>query len=176
VTPFLLDPVARGGLGLTTSDVGIAYGTIGVIALTTGGILGGLTIARWGLDRCIWPMTFAIHVPNLVFLYLAAAQPRDFNVVCAALAIEQFGYGFGFAAFLMYMIHVAEGPRKTAHYAICTGFMALGMMVPGMWSGWLQEQLGYVRFFAWVCAATIPAFAVVAFVRIPEGFGTKQPA
>jgi PAT family beta-lactamase induction signal transducer AmpG len=176
VTPFLLDPVIRGGLGLTTSDVGIAYGTIGVIALTTGGILGGLTIARWGLDRCIWPMTFAIHVPNLVFLYLAAAQPQDFIVVCAALAIEQFGYGFGFAAFLMFMIHVATGPRQTAHYAICTGFMALGMMVPGMWSGWLQEQVGYLKFFAWVCAATIPAFAVVAFVRIPKGFGTKEPS
>ena len=176
VTPFLLDPVAKGGLGLATSDVGIAYGTIGVIALTAGGILGGLAIARWGLDRCIWPMTFAIHVPNLVFLWLAAAQPQQFALVCAALAIEQFGYGFGFAAFLMFMIVVAAGPRQTAHYAICTGFMALGMMVPGMWSGWLQEQVGYLRFFAWVCMATIPAFLVVAFVRIPKGFGTRQPA
>jgi len=174
--PFLLDPVAKGGLGLTTSDVGVAYGTIGVISLTAGGILGGLAIARWGLDRCIWPMVFAIHVPNIVFLYLAWAQPQSFALITSALAVEQFGYGFGFAAFLMYMIHVAEGPRKTAHYAICTGFMALGMMVPGMWSGWLQEQLGYFRFFAWVCVATLPAFVVVALVKIPKGFGTKQPA
>jgi len=175
VTPFLLDPPASGGLGLTTSEVGIAYGTFGVIALTVGGILGGLAIARWGLDRCLWPMTFAIHVPNLVFLYLAWALPQSFVLVCAALALEQFGYGFGFAAFLMFMIHVAAGERQTAHYAICTGFMALGMMVPGMWSGWLQEQLGYARFFGWVCIATLPAFAVVAFVRIPKGFGAKEP-
>jgi len=186
VTPFLLDPVAKGGLGLTTSDVGIAYGTIGVIALTAGGILGGLAIARWGLARCLWPMTFAIHVPNLVFLWLAVAQPQDFTLVCAALAIEQFGYGFGFAAFLMFMIVVAAGvassgmqsgnPRQTAHYAICTGFMALGMMLPGMWSGWLQEHLGYPRFFGWVCMATIPAFLVVAWVRIPKGFGASEAA
>ena len=176
VAPFLLDPIAKGGLGLSTSDVGIAYGTIGVIALTVGGILGGLAIARWGLDRCIWPMVLAIHVPNVVFLFLAWSQPQSFPLICGALAIEQFGYGFGFAAFLMYMIHVAEGSRQTAHYAICTGFMALGMMLPGMWSGWLQEQVGYTKFFAWVCFATLPAFLVVALVRIPKGFGTKQPA
>src|SRR5262249_8184703 len=140
VPPFLLDPVSKGGLGLTTSAVGIAYGTIGVVSLTVGGILGGLAIARWGLDRCIWPMVFAIHVPNLVFLSLALAQSQDFTLVCTALALEQFGYGFGFASFLMFMLHVADGPRKTAHYAICTGLMALGMMIPGMGSGWLQEQ------------------------------------
>ena len=186
VTPFLLDPVAKGGLGLTTSDVGIAYGTFGVIALTAGGILGGLAIARWGLDRWLWPMTFAMHVPNLVFVYLALTQPASFALICAALALEQFGYGFGFAAYLMFMILVARGvaaegiesnnPRQTAHYAIGTGFMALGMMIPGMWSGWLQEQLGYGRFFIWACIATLPAFLVVALVRIPPGFGTKRAA
>ena len=131
-------------------------------------------------------MTFSIHVPNLVFLWLAVAQPQDFTLVCVALAIEQFGYGFGFAAFLMFMIVVAAGvassgtqsgnPRQTAHYAICTGFMALGMMLPGMWSGWLQEHLGYPRFFGWVCMATIPAFLVVAWVRIPKGFGASEAA
>lgn len=176
VTPFLLDPAASGGLGLTTSQVGIAYGTFGVAALTLGGIAGGLAIARWGLDRWLWPMTFAVHVPNVVFVYLAFAQPNDFALICAALAVEQFGYGFGFAAYLMFMIMVAEGPRRTAHYAICTGFMALGMMLPGMWSGWLQEQIGYARFFLWVCIATIPAFVVVALVKIPRGFGTKEAA
>jgi MFS transporter, PAT family, beta-lactamase induction signal transducer AmpG len=173
VPPFLLDPVASGGLGLTTSEVGIAYGTFGVIALTAGGILGGLAIARDGLDRWLWPMAFAMHVPNLVFVYLAAAQPAQFALVCALVAIEQFGYGFGFAAYLMFMILVAKGSRQTAHYAIATGFMALGMMVPGMWSGWLQEQLGYARFFVWVCVATLPSFLAVALVRIPAGFGTK---
>jgi MFS transporter, PAT family, beta-lactamase induction signal transducer AmpG len=172
VTPFLLDPVSAGGLGLTTSAVGIAYGGVGITALTIGGILGGLAIARHGLDRWLWPMTFAMHVPNLVFLWLAYAQPSSFAVISTALAIEQFGYGFGFAAFLMFMIMVVDGPRRTAHYAICTGFMALGMMLPGMASGWIQEQLGYVRFFGWVCLATIPSFIVVAMVRIRPGFGT----
>ena len=174
VTPFLLDPVAQGGLGLTTSDVGVIYGGVGVAALTVGGILGGLAIARNGLDRWLWPMVFAMHLPNLVFVYLALAQPQSVGVITAALAVEQFGYGFGFAAYLLFMIMVAEGAHKTAHYAICTGFMALGMMIPGMWSGWLQDSIGYARFFIWVCVATIPAFLVVALVKIPRGFGTKE--
>ena len=176
VTPFLLDPAAQGGLGLTTSDVGVIYGGVGVAALTVGGILGGLAIARNGLDRWLWPMVFAMHLPNLVFVYLALAQPQSLGVITAALAVEQFGYGFGFAAYLLFMIMVAEGAHKTAHYAICTGFMALGMMIPGMWSGWLQDHIGYARFFIWVCVATIPAFVVVALVRIPRGFGTKEAA
>jgi PAT family beta-lactamase induction signal transducer AmpG len=174
VTPFLLDPVARGGLGLTTAEVGIAYGTVGAIALTVGGILGGLAISRHGLRAWLWPMTFAMHVPNLAFVYLATVQPRDMTFVAATLALEQFGYGFGFAAYLLYMILVSEGAYKTAHYAICTGFMALGMMLPGMASGWIQEQLGYASFFVWVCAATLPAFLVVALVKVPPGFGAKD--
>lgn len=176
VTPFLLDPVERGGLGLATSEVGIAYGTVGVVALTAGGILGGLVISRHGLRAWLWPMVFAMHVPNLVFVYLAWAQPQSLVVVSAALAVEQFGYGFGFAAYLLYMIMVADGPRKTAHYAICTGFMALGMMLPGMASGWIQEELGYLRFFVYVCIATLPAFLVTALVRVQPGFGRKAPA
>ncbi|MEO7742084.1 MAG: MFS transporter [Usitatibacter sp.] len=175
VTPFLLDPLARGGLGLTTSQVGIVYGTVGVIALTIGGILGGLAISRHGLRRWLWPMVFAMHVPNLVFVYLAFVQPQSALLVAAALAIEQFGYGFGFAAYLLFMIMVAEGSHKTAHYAICTGFMALGMMLPGMASGWIQEQLGYANFFVWVCFATLPAFIATALVRVERDFGRKAP-
>ncbi len=176
VTPFLLDPVSRGGLGLTTAEVGIAYGTVGVIALTAGGLLGGWAISRHGLRRWLWPMVFAMHVPNVVFVYLALAQPPDLWLVCAALAVEQFGYGFGFAAYLLYMIMVSAGPQKTAHYAICTGFMALGMMLPGMASGWIQEQLGYTRFFVYVCLATIPAFVATALVAVERDFGRKTPA
>lgn len=176
VTPFLLDPVDRGGLGLATSQVGIVYGTLGVIALTAGGLLGGWVISRDGLARWLWPMVFAMHLPNLVFVYLAYAQPSSLAIVAAALVVEQFGYGFGFAAYLLFMIMVAEGPTRTSHYAICTGFMALGMMLPGMASGWIQEQLGYARFFVWVCAATIPAFLVVAFVKVPPGFGARLRA
>ncbi|MGZ3184431.1 MAG: MFS transporter [Telluria sp.] len=171
--PFLKDPLAKGGLGLSTADVGIAYGTVGIIALTVGGLLGGWAIARVGLKRMLWPMVLAIHLPDLVFVFLASVQPQSFPLVCASLALEQFGYGFGFTALMMYMIMVVEGAHKTAHYAICTGFMALGMMLPGMASGKLQELLGYQHFFLYVCLMTIPAFAVAALLRIDPEYGKK---
>ena len=171
--PFLLDPADKGGLGLSTADVGLVYGSIGVAALSAGGLLGGLAIARFGLKRCLWTMVFAVHVPDLVFVYLATALPHNFALVAACMAAEQFGYGFGFAAYLLYMIMVSDGPHQTAHYAICTGFMALGMMLPGMASGWIQQHLGYRHFFVWVCLATLPAFALTARVRIDGGFGRK---
>ncbi|MFZ3288552.1 MAG: MFS transporter [Telluria sp.] len=172
-TPFMLDPVEQGGLGMTTAQVGIAYGTIGIIALTVGGLLGGYLISRIGLKRCLWLMVFSVHLPDLVFVYLATVQPQNFYLIAANLAIEQFGYGFGFAAYLLYMIMVSEGEHKTSHYAICTGFMALGMMLPGMASGWIQQQLGYQHFFIYVCAMTIPAFIMAALVKIDPEFGKK---
>lgn len=173
VAPFLLDSRDAGGLGLSTQQVGILYGTVGVIALTLGGILGGVAIARFGLRRLLWPMLLAMTVPNVVFVFLAHAQPASANVVAAALAAEQFGYGFGFSAYLLYMMLVAEGAHRTAHYALCTGFMALGMMLPGMPAGWIQEQLGYLNFFVWICVATIPAFVVTAFIKVDPAFGRK---
>ncbi len=173
VAPFLLDPAAKGGLGLTTSDVGLAYGTIGVISLTIGGIIGGFAISRGGLKKWLWPMLLAVHVPNLVFVFLAYTQPTSVVIISTAIAIEQFGYGFGFAAYLLFMIMVADGPQKTAHYAICTGFMALGMMLPGMVSGWIQTQLGYPQFFIWVCICTIPSMLVAVFLKIDPAFGKK---
>lgn len=163
--PFLLDARAQGGLGLSTASVGIVYGTVGVAALVLGGIAGGLVIARFGLKRSLWPMVCIMHVPDLVFVYLAVAQPSDTVLIAAALAVEQFGYGFGFAAFMLYMVTVADGAHKTAHYALCTGFMALGMMLPGMVAGWLQQQLGYPIFFLWACIATLPAFGMTLLVR-----------
>ncbi|MDC8772509.1 MFS transporter [Roseateles albus] len=172
-TPFLLDPVTAGGLGLSTKQVGIAYGTVGLIALTLGGLLGGWVISRIGLKRALWPLILSMHVPNVMFLLMALSMPHDLLVISAALAVEQFGYGLGFTAYLMFMILVADGPHKTAHYAICTGFMALGMMIPGMWSGWLQQQMGYVLFFVWVLVATLPSFGLAALVKIPTDFGKK---
>jgi PAT family beta-lactamase induction signal transducer AmpG len=173
VAPFLKDPLEKGGLGLSTAQYGVAYGTIGIIALTIGGLAGGYLISKLGLKRCLWLMVFAVHLPDLVFVYLSQAQPTNFYLISAFLAIEQFGYGFGFTAMMLYMIMVADGEHKTAHYAICTGLMALGMMVPGMWSGKLQEFLGYQHFFIWVCIATIPAFVMAALVRIDPEFGKK---
>jgi len=188
IVPFLLDPPAAGGLGLTTQDVGVAYGTFGVAALTAGGLLGGWWIARVGLRRALWPLLLAMNVPNVLYVALAAWMPAataslgpsaTLAAVAAALAIEQFGYGFGFTAYMVFMLQVAarppdgavaaEGhPHQTAHYALCTGFMALGMMLPGMWAGWLQQVLGYTAFFAWCCVATLPAFAAAAWVRIDD--------
>jgi PAT family beta-lactamase induction signal transducer AmpG len=173
ITPFLLDQRAVGGLGLTTKEVGIVYGTVGVITLTTGGILGGLVIARWGLKRLLWPMIIAMHAPIAVFLGLALLQPTNVMIIGSAIALEQFGYGFGFTAYMVYMMLVADGEHKTAHYAICTGFMALSMMLPGMAAGWLQEHLGYVKFFGWVCLTTLPSFAVTAFLKVDPSFGRK---
>ncbi|GAB2858644.1 MFS transporter [Pseudoduganella ginsengisoli] len=172
-TPFLLDPRNVGGLGLSNTDYGFAYGTVGILALTAGGLLGGVTIARFGLKRCLWPMAFAVHVPDLVFVWLSTMMPSSLAVITGAIALEQFGYGFGFASYLMFMIMVSDGAHKTAHYAICTGFMALGMMAPQMASGWIQQQLGYQHFFIYACLATIPAFAVTALIKVDPAFGRE---
>ena len=171
--PFLLDPAAKGGLALSTAQVGLVYGTAGVLALTLGGLAGGVVLARIGLQRCLWSMVLAAHVPDLVFVYLASSLPGNLVWVAACLAAEQFGYGFGFAAYMMYMIAVSDGAHKSAHYAICTGFMALGMMLPGMISGWIEQQLGYRYFFIWACVATIPAFVMAARVRLALQSGQR---
>jgi PAT family beta-lactamase induction signal transducer AmpG len=173
VTPFLLDGRDVGGLDLTNQQVGVVYGTVGVIALTLGGITGGLIISRFGLRRMLWPMIIAMYSPNIVFIALAVAQPSSLTLVATALAVEQFGYGFGFTAYMMYMIMVADGEHKTAHYAICTGFMALGMMVPGMFAGWIQDHVGYLNFFIWVLIASIPSFIATALIKVDPAFGKK---
>lgn len=174
LSPFLLDARDAGGLGLTNKQVGLVYGTVGIASLTIGGLAGGWVISRAGLKRMLWPMISIMNLPNLVFLYLSWAQPTSLWVIGAGLAIEQFGYGFGFTAYMVYMMLVAEGEHKTAHYAFCTGFMALGMMLPGMQAGRIQEQLGYQNFFLWVMLCTIPSFASAALIRIDPAFGKKQ--
>lgn len=173
LSPFLLDARDKGGLGLSTREVGIVYGTVGIIALTVGGLLGGWAISRRGLKAMLWPMILATHVPVAAFLVLALYQPTSLWLIGGALAVEQFGYGFGFTAYMLYMMLVADGPHKTAHYAICTGFMALGMMLPGMAAGWIEDQVGYVKFFAWVLLCTVPSFLVVARLKIDPEFGRK---
>ncbi|HKQ58289.1 MAG TPA: MFS transporter [Candidatus Eisenbacteria bacterium] len=175
-SPFLLDARAQGGLGLSTTQVGFIYGTIGILALTFGGVLGGWVISRQGLKTWLWPMMFAIHLPDAVFIYLAYLQPENLLLTQLCIAVEQFGYGFGFTAYLVYMIYIARGEHQTAHYAICTGFMALGMMIPGMWSGWLADHIGYRHFFSWVILATIPSFIVALWIPLEAGFGKRSTA
>lgn len=172
-SPFLLDARDIGGLALTTGEVGFVYGTVGIIALTLGGLLGGFVAARQGLKYWLWWMVIAINLPNATYVYLSQVLPESFLAINAAVAIEQFGYGFGFTAYLLYMIYASEGEHKTAHYAICTGFMALGMMLPGMFSGWLQEIIGYQHFFIWILIATIPAFIVTKLIPLDPEFGKK---
>ena len=174
INPFLLDPKELGGLGLTTGQVGLVYGTIGILGLTIGGIIGGIVAAKGGLRRWLWPMAWSISLTCATFVYLSYYQPDSLFIINLCVFIEQFGYGFGFTAYMLYLIYFSDGEHKTAHYAICTAFMALGMMLPGMAAGWLQELIGYKHFFYWVmicCAATI---AVCAFIKIDPNYGKKD--
>jgi PAT family beta-lactamase induction signal transducer AmpG len=171
---FLHAPTAAGGLGLSLGQISKVYGTTGAIAFMFGALLGGIVVARHGLKFWLWPMLLAIHLPDAAFIWLAYAQPQSLPAIGAGVAVEQFGYGFGFMAFMLYMIYLARGEHATAHYAICTGFMALGLMVPGLWSGWLQQQLGYPHFFVWVILATIPSFIAARFIPLDAGFGKRN--
>lgn len=174
LTPFLIDPKDVGGMGLTTEDVGIIYGTFGVIALLIGGTLGGIAISKQGLGKWMLPMILIMHLPIIGFILLSHFHPENTLFIYLAVIIEQFGYGFGFAAFMMYLIYVAEGESKTSHYALATGFMALGMMLPGMVSGYIQEYLGYGNFFIWVFCSTIPGIILSRFLVFPADFGKKS--
>ncbi|WP_367769223.1 MFS transporter [Flavobacterium sp. WC2421] len=174
LTPFLIDDINAGGLGLTTQNVGIIYGTFGVLSLTIGGIIGGIVISRDGLGKWMLPMFLAMHLPIIGFILLAHFHPASVYYIYATVIAEQFGYGFGFAAFMMYLIYVADGESKTSHYSIATGFMALGMMLPGMISGYIQEYLGYGNFFIWVFLATIPGLILSRFLIFPKEYGKKS--
>lgn len=173
-SPFLLDAREAGGLDLSTSEVGLIYGTFGIIALSIGGIVGGIVISRDGLGKWMLPMILALNVPNVFYYFLAYFQPESAFFAAVVVIIEQLGYGFGFSAFMMYLIYVSEGPSKTSHYAIATGFMAFGMMVPGMISGFIQEWLGYDGFFLWVVAAAIPGIWMVRYIKYPYHYGKKR--
>lgn len=174
-TPFLVASRDVGGLGMQTAEVGIAYGTIGVIFLTLGGILGGLWASRVGLKKSIWLMAACMTLPCLSFVYLAVCQPTNFALISIAIAIEQFGYGFGFTAYMLYMMFFSEGEFKTSHYAFCTCFMALSMMIPGMFAGYLQEWLGYKGFFWMVIVCCIAPLVVTFFAdrKIDPEYGKK---
>jgi len=172
-SPFLLDTQEIGGLALTTGEVGFVYGTVGLLFLTIGGLLGGYVASKQGLKFWLWAMAIAINLPDAMYIYLSYALPDNFIIINICVAVEQFGYGFGFTAYMLFMIYVSEGSHKTAHFAITTAFMALGMMIPGMFSGWLQEIIGYQHFFIWVMIATIPGFLILPFIPLDKNFGKK---
>ncbi len=173
-SPFLLDSQEAGGLALTTTQVGFVYGTVGVICLTVGGILGGVIASRDGLKKWVVWMALAINIPDLVYVYLSQVQPDNFLIVTICVGIEQLGYGFGFTGYMLFMLYLAEGEFKTSHYAIATAFMALGMMLPGMISGKLQDLMGYKWFFIYIMICTIPSFLVAGLAKIDPGFGKKK--
>ena len=173
-TPFLLDSHQMGGLALSTSQVGLIYGTFGLIALIIGGLLGGWLASVYGLKRLLWIFVLFMNLPGVVYIYLAYAQTSSLWIISSAVVIEQFGYGFGFTAFSLYMLSISAGKHKTSNYAFSTGIMALGMMLPGMISGWLQELWGYHSFFIWVMICTIPGFILTKFIRIDRDFGIKE--
>ena len=171
---FLVDSVKNGGLGLSDGEFGLVQGTVGVIGLTLGGILGGICAARHGLKRWLWPMVIAITLPDLVYVYLSYALPASLFIINICIFLEQFGYGFGFSAYMLYLIYYSQGEHKTAHYALCTAFMALSMMIPGLFAGALQESVGYQTFFLIVVAACIMTYVVSALLKIDPEFGKKK--
>ena len=166
-SPFMLDKLGDGGLGLTTEDVGLAYGTLGVLSLTVGGVLGGLIVERYGLKRTIFPLALALNLPNLFYIYMAVYQPGK-ELIYPLVSLEQFGYGLGFTAFMIYLMKVSEGEYKTSYYAISTGIMALGMMLPGLISGYLQELVGYPEFFAIVVLLALPGLVTIPFLPLAK--------
>lgn len=174
MNPFLMDPVSAGGLGMSTEMVGLIYGTIGVAALTAGGIIGGLTASRHGLKAVMWPMALALTLPCLSFVFLAAYQPSELWITGLCVALDQFGYGFGFTAYMLYLIYFSEGEFKTSHYSLCTAFMALSMMIPGLVAGYVQEFLGYTSFFGFVMLCCIVTVMVTLLVKVEPEFGKKS--
>ncbi len=171
---FMLSSYETGGLNLSTSEYGFIYGTLGVMMLTLGGIAGGISIANNGLKFWIIWMALAMKLPDLVYVYMAYFQPTNLTLIGFLVSVEQFGYGFGFTAYLLFMMMISNGENKTSHYAICTGIMALGMMIPGMFSGFLQENFGYFNFFCWVMLSTIPGLILIKFLTIESSFGLKK--
>ena len=185
VQPFLVSPRNLGGLALTTSQVGFINGTVGVIALLLGGIVGGIAISRSGLKKWLWPMALSLTLPCIFYCFLAMCQPQNFLIISSTIFLEQFGYGFGFSAYMLYLIYFCKGKSQTSHYAFCTAFMALGMMIPGMFAGWLHDYFsrlhifgadtpqGYVNFFWLVMISCLATLGVCLKVKIDPSFGKK---
>lgn len=173
-SPFMLADISDGGLGLSNEDIGLAYGTIGIIGLTLGGLLGGFVVARHGLRRWLWPMVLSISLPDAVYIYMSMTQTQSLWIIDSCVFVEQLGYGFGFTAYMLYLVYFSRGENSTSVYALCTGLMALGMMLPGMIAGWMADTLGYTNFFIWVMGCCAITFIVSAFLKIDPEYGKKE--
>lgn len=171
---FLQAQSSKGGLGLSPQEFGLVNGTVGVIGLLAGGIIGGMLVSRDGLKKWIWPMTFAITIPNVAYVYLAYAMPESLIAINLCVFLENFGYGFGFSAYMLFMIYFSQGEHKTSHYALCTGFMALSMLIPGLFAGALAQYVGYRMFFIIVMLSCMMPFFVASFLKIDSEFGRKE--
>lgn len=165
---FMLDPIEKGGLGLSAEQLGLVHGTVGIIALLSGGIIGGIAIAKNGLKKWLWPMATMLSLPHAAYIYLAYVQPSNFLIINACVAVEQFGFGFGFTAFMVYLMYFSEGKYKTAHYAISTGIMAFGVSLANWIGGAIEKQLGYQHFFVWVLICSVFTFGVVALIKVEK--------
>lgn len=174
INPFMLNDIADGGLGMSKEAVGLIYGTIGIAALTVGGILGGVAASKWGLKKSLWQMALSLALPCLSFVFLAMFQPENNWIIGSCVALDQFGYGFGFTAYMLYLIYFSDGEFKTAHYSICTAFMALSMMLPGLIAGYVQEWLGYTNFFIFVMICCLATVLVTLKIKVDPQFGKKQ--
>ena len=171
---FMLRHNYVGGLGLSPQEYGLANGTVGLIGLLLGGIIGGVLVSRDGMKRWLWPMVCAITLPDVVYIYLSYSLNSNLIVVSSCLFIEQFGYGLGFTVLTLYMLYYSQGKYKTSHYSICTGISYLGLMLPGMLSGYIKDMVGYRVFFIIVMACCAITFAVTAFLKIDPDFGKKD--
>lgn len=161
MAPFLTGKIEAGGLGLSLEQIAVVKGFWGFIGIILGGILAGWLVAQFGLRKWYWVLILVMHIPNAAFLYLALTQTTDVNIVSACLFIEQFGYGFGFTVYMLYLMYFSKGSHPTAHYAMCTGFMALSLMIPQMLGGYVKEALGsFSNFYIYIMIATIPSFLV----------------
>jgi len=165
--PFLLDTVAKGGLAITTADVGVIYGTVGLLTLLAGGLIGGWLVSTYGLKRCLLPTAIIQNLAILLYWLLAIFRPAT-TVVAIANGLEQFAYGFGTAAYTVFLLRVVKEEYKAAHYAMASGIMALGLLIPGMVSGYLQGMLGYREFFLVSFFCSIPGMFCIPFLPLNQ--------
>ena len=171
---FLIDTQQDGGLGLSPQEFGLVQGTVGAIGVSLGGLLGGFVVSRGGLKRWLWPMTAAYTLPALVYVFMGYELPSSLMIINFCVFFEQFGYGFGLTAYMLYLIYISRGDYQTSHYSIVSALMSLSMMLPGLFAGALQEAMGYRYFFVFVLICSPISFLVVSALHLDDNFGRQE--